>query len=165
MAKRGRKPLPDAVLQARGSRMLEHRGKRNIPYPDIPDDCPIPPLYMSNEGKKWFEIFAIKCWEMKVFTVADTESMVMLAESFAEYLYFQRKVLNENEHFYENERTGTVGIHPSYKAMCSAWERAFKLMQHFGLTPSSRVSIQVKDNSSNKKPIEPTINDFKFNVS
>ena len=116
MAKRGRKPIPTAVLKFRGS------PRANRPDEPQPPGGPIePPGFLSEAGRKVWDIMAPMCILMGTLTAVD-------AKRFAAYCNCQGKL-----------ETQDLSIEDS----CKLEQRLDRYATSFGLGASERASIKM----------------------
>ena len=143
MGKRGPKPTPTAILNARGSRLIS---------PDEPqpaDGLPIKPTWLRNR-------VAINQWKklvkeldyMKVLTRIDGNALARYCDTWAKW-----QIISEILELEEDEK-GIVIIPKDYTVNLNCYIKLSatlgKLEADFGLTPSARTRISVKPEPKDK---------------
>jgi P27 family predicted phage terminase small subunit len=152
----GRKPLPDAVKQLRGTdqpvRMSKSVTKLTVQIPE-------PPEYLSERAKEAYWQLASVLHTMRIITIADKTALELLCESYATYRECYEFV-QKNSRTYETYSTypvrnaeGMVTGHeqvegsvmyrprPEVAMMNEAWKQVRSMLAEFGLTPSSRSKV------------------------
>ena len=97
---------------------------------------------MSAISRETFDRLATRLEKLGVISDLDEMSLEMLAEAWEDYKA-ARAIIKTLGPTYESETaTGTIRRpNPEVAIMQEAWNRVYKLVQHFGLTPSSRARI------------------------
>src|SRR5262249_18497427 len=138
MGYRGPAPIPTAI------RVLEGNPSRrplndNEPRPDpITPECPD---YLDKEAQKeWHRLVPILL-RMRVLTEADGIALANLCQAYSTMMRAQRK-LNETGLLLKTP-SGYVQQSPLLSVVNSCVDTIHKLSREFGLTPASRVRLQV----------------------
>lgn len=146
MGERGPRPTPTAVKQLFGNpgrRPLNEREPK--PAPGLP---PCPEHLQGIAHDKWEEI-GRKLVRYKVMTEADAMALEILCETYANYRSATERVKQTGHAIVQKDDKGevklmrnpfTVEAH-KYKA------ELMTMLREFGLTPTSRVDIQVADDA------------------
>ncbi len=141
---RGPRPLPNAILNARGSTLLTKDREDNSPKsPTGPQD---PPEYLSEaEADKWRSLVPVLL-RMKVFSEADIDAVVRYCKWWVQIQ--ELEVILADEGYFlrtENrEKRKIVKKHPAFDMISELAKRLKDLDACFGLTPSARSRIDIK---------------------
>ena len=135
---RGPAKKPAAIKKASGT----YRNDRDGNAIDVPTRKPQTPEHMSAISRETFDRLATRLEKLGVISDLDEMSLEMLAEAWEDYKA-ARSIIKTLGPTYESETaTGTIRRpNPEVAIMQEAWNRVYKLVQHFGLTPSSRARI------------------------
>ena len=129
---------PQAIKRAAGT----YRNDRDGQGLDLPAQKPQTPEHLDAISRETFDRLATRLEKLGVVTELDEMSLEMLAEAWEDYKA-ARSIIKKLGPTYESETaTGTIRRpNPEVAIMQEAWNRVFKLVQHFGLTPSSRARV------------------------
>lgn len=143
MGKRGPRPLPTAVLEARGSRRA--RQDKNEPQP--PAGKGVCPDWIEPAAKEvWAQMVPILD-AMGVLTIADTNALTRYCQMFARWKKAEQFIQQFGETYPVKSGTGVVKCFFQWPQVNLAQKLSTaltKLEQEFGLTPSARSRIDVK---------------------
>ena len=160
--------VPTAIKVARGN-----PGKRAIDpnevKPEQPDTDELsPPSGMSRLGKKYWREIVHHLHRCGLYTVADENTLRSYCEAFAEWQEAQKQVWRlgavvgrtKDDKLVKYDHKANIETFPKVNPWCRVADAAFtrmtKLIPHLGLSPSSRVGLNVKPPA----PDEPESNDF-----
>jgi len=129
---------PQAIKRAAGT----YRNDRDGHGLDLPVQKPKTPEHLDAISRETFDRLARRLEQLGVISDLDEISLEMLAEAWEDYKA-ARSIIKKLGPTYESETaTGTIRRpNPEVAIMQEAWNRVFKLIQHFGLTPSSRARV------------------------
>lgn len=139
MAKPGPAPKPTALKVVKGN-----PGKRPLPKNEPKYEAvvkiPTPPSWLSKEGKAHYKRLATRLVKANVLTTNDTESLAILADAYATFIYAQKEI---------QKKGATVGgvksqskLNPYLSIADKAWLKIKALTPEFGMTPASRTRIE-----------------------
>jgi P27 family predicted phage terminase small subunit len=119
---------------------------KNEPKPEVV--APDPPATLSAAGKTIWNEIVTPLAALRVMTVMDVMALEMLCETEVRYRIAVKKIRTASK---------LVSISPNGFQQQSAWltvankafEQKLKILTEFGMTPSSRTSIQVIKPSKN----------------
>jgi P27 family predicted phage terminase small subunit len=129
---------PQALKKAAGT----YREDRHGGGLELPVQKPKTPEHLDSISRETFDRLATRLEKLGVVSELDEMSLEMLAEAWEDYKA-ARSVIKKLGPTYESETvTGTIRrANPEVAIMQEAWNRVYKLVQHFGLTPSSRARV------------------------
>lgn len=108
-------------------------------------DCP--PWASASARERWDEIAEVLAG-MQVSTQADRGAMVLLVDAVAQYVQARDQV--DKEGITSVGSMGNIIVNPAVRVRDSAWARAMKAMEQFGMTPSSRASVTTSKKKEDK---------------
>lgn len=153
MAQTGRKPKPTALKRAEGN-----PGKRKL-NEDEPDyrvakgkTCP---RHLKGIARATWIDLAPQLAKVGVLLDPDRRMLEMLCQEYAAYREAAAHL--EQEGMVQTTSTGFEGPSVWINISRGAFDRYLKAASHFGLTPSSRSSIEVKP-AKKENPLEVFIN-------
>lgn len=148
MGRRGPTPLPAAVHKKRGTFRADRHGG-----PDLPVEAPPQPKDMAPRAKAvWVALVA----ELRATgTLAKVDSLALrsLCESWIQYVDAGKAI--EKYGLVVEEETAAENMNlksnPAVEIQNKAWNRVFKLIREFALTPASRNGMRItpKDGEAN----------------
>ena len=142
MGKRGPRPLPTAVLQARGSR----RAKANKLEPEPPAGLPECPDWLSDDAKAvWSQITPI-LQKMGVLTIADGNALARYCTALAQWREAEMFLQKYGLTYPVKSGNGTVKCFFQWPQVAIVQKLSLvltRLEQEFGLTPSARTRIEI----------------------
>jgi P27 family predicted phage terminase small subunit len=139
----GRKRKPTALRLLDG----KHSERTNHDEP-IPDERElIAPDWLDTAARsKWDELVGICHW----FTAADADMLAVYCDAWSHYLAAQRiataPVLKTED--------GRIIKNPALTALKEAWAQLRSSGSELGLSPASRASLKVEDNSRQSERVE-----------
>ncbi len=140
---RGRKPKPTAVKEREGN-----PGKRALnskePQPDV--QIPTCPTHLKGEARReWTRITKI-LMRLRVITELDRGPLAAYCTAYADYVQAVNKLKAGGE--VQTSENGGEYQSPWGAMKKRSMEQLVKIGTEFGLTPSSRVRLQVDDPDS-----------------
>jgi len=147
MGKRGPAKKPSALEKLQGN-----PGKRapNKKEPKPERGVPRVPAHLDVIGKHFFKRYAKMLDNVKVITKADKAALELAADAYSEYRRARAVILKkgmtyESHKFDKDGNVVSTMIRPRPEAQIaqSAWNRCCKMLQQFGLTPSSRTGVEM----------------------
>lgn len=140
MGKRGPKPTPTKVLEARGS--WRARGRQGEPKPALALTDQPAPGWISKQAKPHWQEISRMLVDTGILTAADRPALALLCDELAVYIHCRDTCWNEG---FEVECAGGWKRHPLATQKDKSWAAVLKMFAEFGLTPSSRSGIKVPD--------------------
>ncbi len=140
---RGRKPEPTNLKVARG---IEPRGRKHEPKP-APLIGPAPDILDDEAAAKWREL-APKLEGLGVLTVADTDSLTLLCQSWALAQQARRDLDETGMNLPNGKRNPSLLTWRENVALFA------RLSALFGLNPSDRTRIGVQQQDDSDDPME-----------
>ena len=150
MGKRGLKPVPTAILAARGS----WRAKCRTMEPDFAGKPARPAGLGDAAAREWRRILP-KLVNAGVVTTADSQTLGAYCVAVEEF-HEANRVIGKTGLTMESPQG--LKAHPAVAIRANASERMRKLAAEFGLTPSSR--SQVKGLPREKRPEKNSAESF-----
>lgn len=142
MGRRGPKPRPTALklLTGNGSRPI------NLFEPRPPSTPPTCPDWLDAESRlKWDEVIQTLS-SMGVLSVVDGDAIAGYCQAWVRWVRAERFIQEHGEVYQVKDDKGRVTVvrpFPQVSIARHLLDRLTKLQQQFGLTPSSRSSMQV----------------------
>lgn len=153
MGKRGPKPEPTALKKLRGNpgkRALN----RNEPQPAVGAK---PPRWVNAKSRYHWRKVAPELERLGILTVVDTVAFGLLCDALVDYVLAREVVEAAAEEggvrFVATTDKGNIIQHPAVGVMNKAWERVLKACREFGMTPSSRTSLQTESGDAADDPL------------
>jgi len=151
----GPPPKPSALREI-GPRL--HR-KKNKKEPKLDASLPECPDWLDDIGRSFFKEVGSILVKIRVMTDADKKALEILSDVYSEYRN-ARDVVLKNGSTYESFKVDKDGnsiltmvrVRPEVGISQSAWEKVFKGLKDFGLTPASRTKVEVLG-EDNKDPL------------
>jgi P27 family predicted phage terminase small subunit len=142
MGQRGPRPVPTAVLKARGSA----RAGKNKKEPAPPPGRPACPDWLDDEAKQvWAQVIPL-LEEMGVLTRADTNALARYCQLFARWKKAELFIQRFGESYPCKSGNGIVKCFLPFPQSGLSLKLSIaltRLEQEFGLTPSARSRIEV----------------------
>jgi P27 family predicted phage terminase small subunit len=146
MGKRGPAKTPTAILELSGSWRAGERKNEPVP-PDREYACP---EWIRERAKEYWDNITGILSDMGVMSCADVDALSMYCQSLAK-LEEAEKFIEENGTTYTTlSPDGSVSAirpYPQVQIAKDMTATVSRLGQQFGLTPSSRAHLEVKDSS------------------
>lgn len=137
MGKRGPPKKPTKILEARGSWLLTKRKKE--PQPDKSNaDCP---EWVSEHARPHWPKIQPTLERMDVWTSADIPMLGLLVDSLAKYIEDRDQVNREGSTY---KTKAGFRLNPAVNARNASFDRLFKCLCQFGLSPASRAGLSVE---------------------
>lgn len=138
---RGPRPQPTAIKKARGN-----PGKRrlNRREPKVSAGLPACPAYLKGSAREAYQRFAEQLTESGVAQATDATALELLCSAIALYLDALAKVQEYGPVWMEkgDSKIPKFAYSPHWAVMNREWKKILSLLKEFGLTPSSRSSVQ-----------------------
>jgi len=162
VAKRGRRPLPDSVMIARGSKqMYERKAKaRELAKKDQPEALekapPVPPGLKGNKeaAREWKRIAALLV-RRRVLANTDLLCLERLCFMMAEWRY----VVEQSNTARASGTFDIAEVGKVSRVISNLADRIVRLERELGMTPASAVDVQPKPE---RKPEAETASDRFF---
>jgi P27 family predicted phage terminase small subunit len=139
MGKRGPKKTPTNILQLRGSWRGDARGSEPVAVDGIPD-CP---EWLVGEAKAEWDRQVPDLSSRKLMSKSYRVALAMFCEAWGEYV--------QAVAFIAQHGWTTVGVkggivkHPMVEVKNASFDRAMKMGQQFGFSPSAKAGIQIDE--------------------
>jgi P27 family predicted phage terminase small subunit len=149
LAQRGRKPKPVELKQLQGN-----PGKRALPknQPRPKPGAPTRPGWLLPEAKREWTRVVAELKRLKMLTVVDRAALAGYCQAFARAVQAER-ALTEQGTTYETD-TGQIKARPEMMIAMREWIAVRMFCEQFGLTPSSRARLDIRDPSGDGDPFE-----------
>lgn len=138
-SKVGRKPKPTKLKLLQGN-----PGGRPLnpaePVAQVPAKIPAPPAALSPNAKKHWKACMVHLHAARVYTVMDELAMIMFSEAFAEWVEARKKLEREGSVVYSPN--GYPQVSPYVTISNKAWDKMYKMLTEFGMTPASRTKVK-----------------------
>ncbi len=130
-------------------RMLRgNPGKQALPRnePEPKAAKPAMPKGMSKRAQAAWKRLADELLGLGVLTTLDAMALEALCEAYADFIECRELIATHGRTFETETKTGAyvVRARPEVAQLSDAWRRFHAMAAEFGLTPSSRTRIQVK---------------------
>jgi P27 family predicted phage terminase small subunit len=146
MAGRGRPRKPTELKKLDGS--FRYDRENQPPLPGEAPEFPTIPDYLGKYGLEFYEEYYHQLRELKVLKSTDLDSFFYLCH-IREQLRICDDTIAKEGVTVETER-GNFTRHPSAVHRDRIAPEYFKLLTHFGLTPSSRSGLNVSESSKDE---------------
>lgn len=147
-AMRGRKPVPTAIKNLRGT-YREDRAVSNEAEFSIPKRMPSPPDEMNEDGKALWRSLGKRLLDAGLFTDADQVALELLCVAYGRMKEANRMVartgtvhMSSNGNYYQN---------PYLSVANRSWEQVKKMLAEFGLTPAERTRVLAAINENEEE--------------
>lgn len=138
---RGRKPTPTALKVISGN-----PGKRplneNEPQPEV--KIPECPADLGREARQEWDRIAPKLEKLGILTEIDATALACYCQAFERWVKAEA-VLKKSGELLKSEKTGGLYQNPYLAVANRAMEQMRQFLTEFGMTPSSRSRVQVKE--------------------
>lgn len=142
MAGTGRKPIPTALKIARGTyRQDRHGDPDSQPAPDVLTKVPTAPRTLGKVGRKKWKDTAGKLIVLGLLTPVDLDALEIYCAAWDELAICDAELEKTGAYFTAD--SGYMGQHPVVNRRFKAIDNIRRFMTEFGMTPSSRTSVQV----------------------
>lgn len=138
MGKRGPRPTPTAILEARGSRKAE--GRKNEPQTSGLPECP---EWVTDDARAIWGRAIDHLQELGVIGRADENALIRYCVTFARWMECERFIQ-------DNGMTNGSDEYPQVTRASRLSEQLLKLEREFGLTPAARVNLTPTNPAANK---------------
>jgi len=142
----GPPPKPSAIRDL-GPRLHRKKNKRE---PMIKAAMPTCPKWLDSVGKYFFKEIGAMLLNIRVMTNADKKALEILSDAYSEYRQARSVILKKGHTYesYKKDKDGNVflsmvRVRPEVGISQNAWEKCFKGLQQFGLTPASRTKVEM----------------------
>ena len=139
MGRRGPRPIPSELRKLRGSRRPSKAGE---PQPHVGTRTPSVPAWLPEEAKAVWHKYARSLWELRLLTDIDVMAFAVLCETMA--LYRTAVEMVGKGYDVQETESGYRQQDPWVSIRNNAISQMRKLWQEFGMTPSSRVRLDIE---------------------
>lgn len=143
MGRRGPKPEPAAVKEAKGNPSRRPIGRD--PEPDVGQAVSVtPPSWMKADAKRVWQRLAPRLAAMKLLSATDSETFARYCTNFARWLKMQKRLDKMGEVYEIETASGVVRRMDPAFSIASRLERELQSIEAvFGLNPAERQRIMV----------------------
>ena len=138
--KRGRKPKPLGLKLIAGT--FRHDRDGNTPQPPTSDKVPRPPLKLDPVARREWKRIATPLHAMGVRKEIDTSALLAYCEAWSDFVDARNKLAESGTKVIKT-KNGNFIENPYYSIKKRAMEILLRFQIEFGITPSSRMRIQV----------------------
>jgi len=159
----GRKPKPREFHVINGTDRPCRRNKEE-PKPDIPDEIPSAPEFLSDSAQAEWDNISKKLYNNGLLTEIDYSALALYCQAWGEFVDAQLEI-------YGDEEKGIVGKgftvisdkgnelqNPLVGISHRAMELCHKFLTEFGMTPSSRTKTKSEKKNKNKNRFSENLN-------
>lgn len=140
---RGPTRKPTALLKLEGGNVTRIKEREaNEAKPEVRDDCPLPPDWLNDEAKDFWEEIAPPLHACGLLTRVDETALSAYCVAYAEWRMGQERLQGHGHVIMVN---GVPRLNPYVKVVNEAFAQMTKAWQQFGLTPSARARIAVNN--------------------
>lgn len=149
----GRPPKPTALKLLHGTARNDRINPNEPKFAVLADAKP--PTWLKGRGRKAWADLAPMLIQIGVLTEADRPALLMLCDTYGEWMDL-RDVVRREGHTYEVEtKTGTMIMNrPEVAQASDCWRRVNLMLGQFGMTPASRTKVSAASNSEDVDPFE-----------
>lgn len=141
----GRPKKPTKVKKSQGT---YRKDRDKGPEPEYKLIANKPPAFLNKKEKSEWKYLVSMLTDSGVAKASDAHALTMLAKDIVEYLTMSSKVEKDGNFIKSGERTEYA---PWLIVRNQAWDRVYKMMGQFGLTPASRSKIIVERKKEKSK--------------
>ncbi len=135
---------PRELKELQGTINVTKDGKENPLKPEY--GFISPPDFLSEEAKSCWDTIAPMLDRMHVIAHSDSIGMMLLCDTLAEYITLTKQVNEFDSSTYESKaRSGEIvfKLRPEVRRKKELFELILKLLDRYGMTPSSRSKLEV----------------------
>lgn len=147
---KGRKAIPQKILDLRGGRTLTHRAARNEPNPSA--KIPSCPSNLNKDAKKeWRRVVKI-LGDIGILTELDRSTLGAYCESYSRWVEASKKIQEMGLIYVEGQtqdkkgniiKSGAPKINPYVRILKDAFDQMKSTGVLLGMSPSSRASLSI----------------------
>jgi P27 family predicted phage terminase small subunit len=149
----GRPQTPTNILKLKGSDKKDPARMKDRNPPEPKKGIPKPPQWLNPNAKKAFRELAKITDGMNVLTMADSATLALICDAYADYLDAKKLVDTDGLVYTVTNREGQTMMkaNPAATIKADAWRRVMAGLGKFGLSPVEREKINItKPKSKNK---------------
>lgn len=124
--------------------------RRNHQEPQPSSDCPQCPTDLGVVGRNEWKRICKELEMLGVISLAERPAILRYCHAYQQHHDFERQVKKDGR-WQTNYKTGAITEHPASKAARDLVNQMIKLLSSFGMTPTSRTRLAVKE----KKEVDP----------
>jgi P27 family predicted phage terminase small subunit len=149
LAPRGRKPKPTQLKELQGN-----PGKRALPKeePRPKPGEPTRPEWLLPEAKREWTRVVAELKRLKMLTLVDRAALAGYCQAYARAVQAEKIVTKEGATY--ETGTGQIKVRPEMMIALREWVAVRMFCEQFGLTPSSRARLDVRDSGGDGDPFE-----------
>lgn len=144
---RPRKPTALKILHGDFDKDPQRRNHQE-PLPSV--DCPQCPTDLGVVGRNEWKRICKELEMLGVISLAERPAILRYCHAYQQHHDFERQVKKDGR-WQTNYKTGAITEHPASKAARDLVNQMIKLLSSFGMTPTSRTRLAVKE----KKEVDP----------
>lgn len=130
-------------------------------YPDQDKDLevslPDPPAHLDRSAKALWKKLGETLLKMRMVTEADWLSLAALCADWSLYLECSKTLAEEG--FYFTTNTGYKSLHPLVSVRNQSLDRALRVANQYGLTPTSRLRLKGNTTATGKEDFDPFLDE------
>jgi len=140
---RGRKPVPEALNEARGN--PGKRARKTAATESFSPAGVTAPTYLSAKGKRYWQEVAGYLIESRIVRASDRNALARYCQTLSDYVEVTRE-LNKQGHVYTSKSNHgeLLRISPHFMVQERLVKRLQDLEDRFGLSPASRQQIMAR---------------------
>jgi len=118
--------------------------RRNHQEPQPSSDCPQCPRDLGVVGRNEWKRICKELEMLGVISLAERPAILRYCHAYQQHHDFERQVKDDGR-WQRNFKTGAITEHPASKAARDLVNQMIKLLSSFGMTPTSRTRLAVKE--------------------
>lgn len=138
---RPRKPTALKILHGDFDKDPQRRNHQE-PVPSV--DCPPCPSDLGVVGRNEWKRICKELEMLGVISLAERPAILRYCHAYQQHHDFERQVKKDGR-WQTNYNTGAITEHPASKAARDLVNQMIKLLSSFGMTPTSRTRLAVKE--------------------
>lgn len=154
---KGRKPIPNKILELRGGSSHSHRPERKDP--DLPAKVPSCPPHLDDDAKReWGRVVNV-LKKIGLVTELDRGILAAYCEAYSRWVQATIKIREMGMIFVEGRQVDKEGkvikpgipkANPYIKIARDAYDQMVKTGSLFGMSPSSRASLSIQNQAASQ---------------
>ena len=137
---RGRKPVPTAIKQVRGTTRADRGVKNEARFP-VPSRMPPAPDTLNEWGKKAWSYYGRLLLDAGLLTEGDRIALELLCQVYGRWVEAEVQVAKSGT-ILTSKRSGNLFQNPYLAVANRSWDQVRAMLSEFGLTPAERTRVQ-----------------------
>ena len=136
---------------------------KNEPKPAPVVKVPAPPDWLNKEAKELWKDLAPKLERIGLLTEVDLATFATGCQAWGKHVEMERYLKKHGETYFYTNKAGEENEvkRPQVLIGKEAFDRFYKIMGEFGLSPGSRTRIEVKSTEDGMDPMEKILSGVK----